>query len=608
MDRITCDGKTLHDDRLHGLRVLNGQLTLEIGKAGTLEFVIYPQHPYYDSVKPMIAMVEVYRNELLLFRGRVLRIKYGFNNEKKVSCEGELAFLYDSIVPPHAFSGDFSKYLGYVIEIHNAQVEAAKRFEIGSVTVADFFPYEVTEDFEFLSSFETLNKRMVEPSGGYLQVRHEYGTMYLDLVSPDMDISNVSTQKIRLGKNLLDIKKEIDGGEVFSVIIPLGAKLEDSEGRLDISADIGTYSIEYAPAVAAYGRITKTVVFDTIKDSAQLYYTAQQYIADKFASVNTIEITAADLADGSGELDNFNVGQWVEVYSNMHFDEPQLFLIRKMALKISDPEGTKIEAGRVKQGLTDRLGNVVDDIGGLLAQIHAVAGTVGGAAAKADAAATKADNAAAKADSAVSKAATAETKATNAETKAATAATAAATATTAANNATTKANTAATTASTAVTTANSAVTTANSANTKATTATTTANNVASRVTTLEGRPYITATGTTGIFSWKKYSDKTCEFFAKVPVTNYTISTALGNWFRGTNIYEATAYAYPFTMTEAPAVEMTFQTRNGLAALVWTFSPDADTAQKYLPQCYLIRPVTGSGIYGNVNIVGKGKLS
>lgn len=552
MYKITCDGKTLHDDGLQGLRVLEGQLTLELGKSGALEFVIYPDHPYYDSVKPMIAIVEVYRNELLMFRGRVLRIKYGFHNEKKVSCEGELAFLYDSIIPPHAVSGDFSSYLGHVVSIHNEQVEEAKRFEVGSVTVADFFPFDVVEDYEFLTSYETLNKRMVEPSGGFLQVRHEYGTMYLDLLNAEMNISNVSGQKIRLGKNLLDIKKEIDGGEVFSVIIPLGAKLENSENRLDISADIGTYSIEYAPAVAAYGRITKTVVFDTITDSVELYYTAERYIAEKFASVNTIEITAADLSEGNPELDSFNVGQWVEVVSDMHFNEQQTFLIRKMTIKISDPAGTKIEAGRVKQGLTDTFGNVVDDIGSLMAQIHNVAGSIGGAVAKAEAAVT--------------------------------------------------------TANSANTTATTALSTANTANTKATTATNTANSLSTRVQTLEGRPYITATGTTGIFSWKKYSDKTCEFFAKVPVTNYDITTALGNWFRGANIYDAKAYAYPFTMTEAPAVEMTFQTRNGLAAIAWVFSSDATTAQSYLPQCYLIRPVTGSGIYGNINIVGRGKLS
>ena len=143
----------------------------------------------------------------------------------------------------------------------------------------------------------------------------------------------------------------------------------------------------------------------------------------------------------------------------------------------------------------------------------------------------------------------------------------------------------------------------------ATAAQTTANNVASRVTVLEKvQPYVTETGTTGIWKWQKFSDNTCEFFGKIPVTSYDITSALGNWYRGANVYEANAYAYPFKMTEAPAVNMSFQTRNGLAAIAWMFSADADTAQSYLPQCYLIRPVTGTGIFGNINIIGKGKLA
>ena len=138
-------------------------------------------------------------------------------------------------------------------------------------------------------------------------------------------------------------------------------------------------------------------------------------------------------------------------------------------------------------------------------------------------------------------------------------------------------------------------------------AVTVANEAAEKVSSLEARPYIVSAGTSGIWNWKKFSDGTCEFFGKVPVTAYDVTTALGEWYRGANLYEATAYEYPFKMTEAPAVEMTFQTRNGLAALLWINSPDAETAQGYLPQAFLIRPTSATGIYGNINVVAKGKL-
>ena len=156
--------------------------------------------------------------------------------------------------------------------------------------------------------------------------------------------------------------------------------------------------------------------------------------------------------------------------------------------------------------------------------------------------------------------------------------------------------------------ADEAATAASTAATKAETAQTTANSVSARVTILEKvQPYVIANGTTGIWTWKKFSDNTCEFFGKIPVTSADVATALGGWFRGANLYDATAYAYPFQMQEAPALEMMFQTRNGLGALLWAFSQSAETAQQYLPQSYLIRPTTATSIHGNINIIGKGKL-
>lgn len=545
MYKVYADGKLLHDDQL-SIRLASAKLILELGKSGLFEFTIFQDHPYYTAIKPLKTIIEVQRHGKTIFRGRALDLKYGFYNEKQVTCEGELAFLLDSIVPPHAVSDSFSAYLDYIVGIHNMQVEANKRFAVGNVTVADFTPFEVVEDFNFLSSFETINKRMVEPSGGILQVRHESGIMYLDLLSPSVNISNVSAQQIRLGKNLLDIKRDTKGSEVFSGIIPLGAKLAESENRLDISSvNGGSYSISNATAVAAYGKIFKVVIFENITNASTLLSEARTYLAENFAAVNSVEITAADLSGINPALDTFEIGQWVELVSDKHYTAPQTFLVRKMTVNLSRPAETKIEVGRTQQGLLESLGYTSENVKDVAGRLGRLAKSVRDMASKLSGATTKAE---------------------------------------------------------------AAATAASNANTKAETAQTTANNVSARVTVLEKvQPYVIETGTTGIWKWKKFSDNTCEFFGKIPVTSADVSSALGGWFRGVNLYEATAYEYPVQMTEAPALSMMFQTRNGLAALLWAFSPDAATAQRYLPQSYLIRPTTATGISGNINIIGKGKV-
>ena len=356
MYKVTCDGKTLHNDKLQTLQISGGRVSLELGKTGLFEFTIYPNHPYYEDVKPLASIIEVYRNDAVIFRGRALNIKYGFYNEKQVSCEGELAFLIDSIVEPHAYYGSFIEYLDYIIGIHNNQVEEAKQFTVGNVTVAEFYPFEVVEDFNFNTCFDTINQRMVERTSGYLQVRHEAGIMYLDLLAPEVNISNVSEQTITLGKNLIDIKRDMEGSEVFSGIVPLGAKIGETENRLDISGvNDGSYSLLNETAVATYGKIYKVVVFDNITNAYTLKIEATRWLAENFAAVNTIEITAADLSGITPDLDSFKVGQWVKVESKQHFDQQQTFLIRKMTINLSNPTDNKIEVGRTKQGLTDIL-------------------------------------------------------------------------------------------------------------------------------------------------------------------------------------------------------------------------------------------------------------
>ena len=435
MYKVTCDDKTLHNDELQQLKISGGKLTLEIGKSGLFEFTIYSDHPYYENVKPLVSIIEVSRNEAVIFRGRALNIKYGFYNEKQVSCEGELAFLLDSIVEPHAYYGSFIEYFDYILAVHNGQVEEAKQFERGSVTVAEFYPYEVVEDFNFNTSYDTINQRMVEYSGGYLQVRHEYGTMYLDFLNYDMNISNVSEQTIKLGKNLIDLERDVEGAEVFSGIVPLGAKIGDTENRLNIfSVNGGSYSITNADAVAVYGKIYRTVIFENITNASTLLSEARKYLAENFAAVNEIEITAADLSGMNPDLDSFQVGQWVELVSDVHFTQPQTFLIRKMTIDLSRPAETKIEVGRTKQGLTASLGYTAESINAFSNRISNLAGSIDGMSSKVDTAATKADAA----NKAATEAKTAATTANNAATAA----------TTAANNAATKATAASTAAST----------------------------------------------------------------------------------------------------------------------------------------------------------------
>lgn len=493
MYQVYCGNRILFDGITEDLRLKSADLDLELGKTGSLEFTIYPTHPNYDAVVPM-ALVSVSRNYETIYGGRVLKIKYGFYNEKQVSCEGELAFLLDSMMEPHKFEGSFVAYFDYCLGEHNNQVEPEKQFLRGSVTVADFYPFTVDEK-EYRSTFDTLNGRMVEGTGGHLAVRYESGKKYLDLLSSLADASNVSGQAIEVGKNLLDISREFAGEKVFTAIIPLGAEIEGTDSRVDIkSVNSGVAYLVNTAAAALYGKIYRQVIFENITNPQTLKTTAESYLAENYAGELSIEISAADLSGIDPQTDFFRVGQWVRVYNEHHFgQEVQVFLIKKLTINLLSPAQTKIVIGEVKKGFTEEVAGISNSVDSI--------------------------------------------------------------------------------------------------------------EVPDAV-----QPYVMESGTTGIWTWKKFSDNTCEFFGKVPILSADVTTGFGTWYRGEVLYEANAYEYPFEMTEAPALEMTFQTRNGLGAMLWVYSMDAETAQQYLPQSYLIRPSTATGVFGNINIIGKGKLT
>lgn len=120
-------------------------------------------------------------------------------------------------------------------------------------------------------------------------------------------------------------------------------------------------------------------------------------------------------------------------------------------------------------------------------------------------------------------------------------------------------------------------------------------------------PVVTESGSSGIWTWKKYSDGTAECFGKINLSGIAVSATLGSWYRSETLYGINDNPYPVLFYDAPAVNMMFQTRNGNGALLWSFSSTAENAKTYLPQCYLIRPTTATNINGNINIIAKGKI-
>ena len=175
MYKVYCDSLLLYHSKLENLKIINPSLELEENKTGSFVFTVYPDHPYYGLIKKLKSIITVYQDNYLLFRGRVLDEDVGWHNEKTFSCEGDLSFLLDSIQRPYDFTGSITDFLSMLITNHNAQVEATKQFTLGNVTVTDPNDYIVRSDIDYVTTWEVIEKKLIDLLGGYIVIRHENG-------------------------------------------------------------------------------------------------------------------------------------------------------------------------------------------------------------------------------------------------------------------------------------------------------------------------------------------------------------------------------------------------------------------------------------------------
>lgn len=273
MYKVLCDNALMYDPRIEELALINPVVELEENKAGSFSFKMPPDHPLYSSVKRRKSVIQVYQDDDLIFSGMCIEVDTDFYKQKDVYCEGELAYLNDSVQRPKRYQGvSVRGLLETYIANHNAQVEEEKRFTVGMVTVTDNNEYIYCYT-NMNSTMQELKEDLVDDLGGYFRIRHKDGVKYIDYLADSM---NTNSQVIRLGENLIDFKSNIDSSEIATAIIPLGNILEEEvvEGlqtRLTIEAVNDGKDYVYSPdAVENFGWIYATVTWDGVTTAAAL--------------------------------------------------------------------------------------------------------------------------------------------------------------------------------------------------------------------------------------------------------------------------------------------------------------------------------------------------
>ena len=343
MIQLYADHELVYDSRANDMPLLTLSATLALNKGGAATITMPPRHPAYDKFISYKTIVSIYRDNMLLFRGRALYPTDDFLLRRTITCEGERCFLRDAINRPQGYAGSLSSVFKAVISYYNNEVEESKRFAIGNVSVINESG-DITLEIEEAETFADTLANLVSTYGGYIVFTN--GTDNKRTINWLDSMNYVSSQTVELGKNLVDFSRTTANSDLATVIIPYG-KRDESGTRIDIRSVNGALDfIEDEKSVKIRGRITKTVVFDNIDDPTWLLVKAKAYLNKSKNLVSSLSLSAIDLSLVDKTIDSFKCGDNITVKTKAHGIYSESYLLTEQSIDFLNPQNDRITLGR----------------------------------------------------------------------------------------------------------------------------------------------------------------------------------------------------------------------------------------------------------------------
>ena len=258
------------------IALVNPTITLKIDAAETMNFSVYANTGYYNAFQQLTSYIRVDYDGTTIFLGRVLTIDTGYHGERKIQCEGPIAFLNDTYLEGKKESErnktTLASYLQTVINNHNDNVgdDEHKKIYLGEVpgqysnAISD--EQKVTaDDRKFGETSWVTTKSALENlksyHGGYFRIRcvmqnytdtiGQYGEGNIDLNDRTVVHNNdgtISTERsITVGfDNHQVLIPTVVNGEILSDEDAIDYYVEHDEylGIFDTVAEAESYAIK----------------------------------------------------------------------------------------------------------------------------------------------------------------------------------------------------------------------------------------------------------------------------------------------------------------------------------------------------------------------------
>lgn len=327
---------------------------------GSLTMVIPATNVNYDYIQEL-SVVNVYRDDVLYWRGFISEINYDFSKNAEIFCSEDLAWLNFSHYPATKFPSTYAttNALVSILTAYNNNIandEAIKKIIKGTCTWDSGLKQKALGyGYTCMDAIDAMCPSMNE-GNRCVVARRENGKTYIDFKTLS-DYVSVGTQKIEFGRNLLDYVQSIDTSNMCNWCKGYGEETEDliAEG---IKKRVEYSQTSTLPAsVNKYGIMMKSVIFDDATTSNQVRLKQNQYVQTYGMPVVTLELTAIDLAYIDSSVDSFEMGDAINVVAEP-FDINTNVVIVSCDIDFMNPANNRYTlsgATNIGQTLTQRL-------------------------------------------------------------------------------------------------------------------------------------------------------------------------------------------------------------------------------------------------------------
>jgi len=279
---------------LETTKLISPTLTREFGKAGSLEFTIPLGNVAHSALQKLKTVVSVEQDDKEIWQGRVMNHEQDFMMRQKVYCEGELAYLNDTDVPPYtAKDVTIRQFLDFLCKNHTSLTDSYKSFRIGNVTVEEqkrYVPvaekcylkldYAASSPDEQGDYYQTWG--LYSQNGNRLEENFSYiFSDYEDVQTPPAQ--NWPLNEIVTGKEYLAWRTGDNQFTLRRNAVSQGSKTYDAEQTIvtpSITTAIETYKFDSTIKVAKKNTESTTYSIKTEKDGTVNVYVNGEKSAD----------------------------------------------------------------------------------------------------------------------------------------------------------------------------------------------------------------------------------------------------------------------------------------------------------------------------------------